>query len=293
MELKHLRTIVEGLDSLASIEQEHPVLGKQLLRFVKEVSDCCENAYERLSKALGDVRGLSSTPSQQEIEKVLETINQAPSSKWFKEVSGICNRLEVLAEEFNPAFSEQLDYTRKYDETDYDKLSSLFQLLKKHEYDLKNDIRGAVEVIQTKLGRAKNTGNVENARKYALSVQKEISQSIDEISKISIRIAGGDSKGVERIFQAEIAENALRRPERVLILNMFFVSVCLTLGATVFQFLNIFQFILITGFTLTVVIVINAFYLRTISDLSDENFIRLLELALLKFLAPLMGRRDN
>ena len=150
-----------------------------------------------------------------------------------------------------------------------------------------------MEVIQTKLGRAKNTGNVENARKYALSVQKEISQSIDEISKISIRIAGGDSKGVERIFQAEIAENALRRPERVLILNMFFVSVCLTLGATVFQFLNIFQFILITGFTLTVVIVINAFYLRTISDLSDENFIRLLELALLKFLAPLMGRRDN
>jgi hypothetical protein len=60
-----------------------------------------------------------------------------------------------------------------------------------------------------------------------------------------------------------------------------------SLGATVLQVLAFYQFVLLSGFTLTAVIVLNAFYLRTIDKLSDESFLKLIELAILKFFAPL------
>ena len=66
--------------------------------------------------------------------------------------------------------------------------------------------------------------------------------------------------------------------------------VALTLAATVFQFLAVYQFILATGFAITAVIAVNALYLRSIDKLSEENFLKLMQLALLKFFAPLTRR---
>jgi hypothetical protein len=212
MELVHLQTVVEGLDSLADIEKEHPELGAQLLSFITRVSDCCERAYERLSEALGTVRGLSSKPNSQEVEAVLKKLNDAPSSKWFKEVAGICDQLAALAEEFKPPIVEQLNYTspfgQNYENASKDmsapryaahyKIAPLLSLLQKHERELKDDIRTIVANLQAKLGPAKDTGNVEDARAYALAVQNEISGSIDHIKKLGFRIAGGSSKGASR-----------------------------------------------------------------------------------------------
>jgi hypothetical protein len=173
----------------------------------------------------------------------------------------------------------------------YYKIASLLSLLQKRESELKDDLRFTVMIMQTKLGPAKDTGKVEEAREYALTVQEEISYSLDQIKKLSLQIAAGSSKGVSAILTlAEIAEDALRRPERVLILNMFFVTLVVALGATVFQFLKVYQFILVTGFAVTAVTVINALYLRTIDKLSEENFFKLMQLALLKFFAPLTRR---
>ena len=292
-ELVHLQTLVEGLDSLADIEKEHPKLGAQLLSFVTRVSDCCGRAYERLSDALGTVRGLSSKPNAQEVEAVLKKLSDAPSSKWFKEVAGICDQLAALAQEFEPPIVEQLNYTSGSGQNyaAYNKIAPLLGLLQKHEGELKDDIRTIVANLQAKLGPAKDTGNVEEARAYALAVQNEISSSIDHIKKLSLRIAGGSSKGASAILTpAEIAENALKRPERVLILNMFFLVLVVALGATVFQFLAVYQFVLVTGFAITAVTIINAIYLKSIDKLSEENFLKLMQLALLKFFAPLTRR---
>ena len=149
------------------------------------------------------------------------------------------------------------------------KIAPLLSLLQQNERELKDDLRKTVAIIQTKLGPAKDTGNVEEARDYALAVQEEISHSIDQIKKLSLQIAAGSSIGVSAVLTpAEIAEDALRRPERVLILNMFFVALVVALGATAFQFLEVYQFILVTGFAVTAVTVINALYLRTIDKLS-------------------------
>jgi hypothetical protein len=45
-----------------------------------------------------------------------------------------------------------------------------------------------------------------------------------------------------------------------------------------------------SGGDLTAVIVVNAFYLRTIDKLSEKGFLTLMQLALLKFFAPLTRR---
>jgi hypothetical protein len=305
MELVNLRTIVEGLDSLAEIEKEHPKLGRQLLDFTTRVSDCCERAYDRLSEALATVRGLSSRPTQQEVESVLKKLNDAPSSKWFKDVAGICDQLAALAEEFEAPIGEQLRYTssfgENYEQASKDmtapryaahyKIAPLLSLLQKHERQLKDDIRAIVARLQAKLGPAKDTGNVEDARAYALGVQREVSESLDHIKKLSLRIAGSSTDGASAILTpSEIAETALRRPERVLILNMFFVFLVVVLGATAFQYVAVYQFVLITGFAITAVTVVNALYLKSIDKLSEESFLKLMQLALLKFFAPLTRR---
>ena len=139
---------------------------------------------------------------------------------------------------------------------------------------------------------SRENGDFQELRKYALDVQNEISQCIDGIKKISYQIKGTSSDGSTIILTPEkIAENALRRPERVLILNMFFILVAISVGATIFQFLTIYQFILVAGFAITIVIVLNAFYLRTIDKLSEESFLKLLQLALLKFFAPITKKK--
>jgi hypothetical protein len=302
MELFHLYEIINGTTSLAEIEKLNPVLGTQLGSFVAEVRDCCSEAYGRLSNALSSVVTLSSKPTVGEIEKALRLMREAPDSHWFKNVSGICDRLAALATKFEPQIDKQIVYARSLNQqvpiTDENihsyvgprssQIAELMRLLQRHEGDLKEDLRRAVSEIESRLGKAKATGDVEEARQYAMKVREEIAKGSDQIAKISYQIAGSSSKGAETILSpGEIAEKALRRPEIMAIISMFFLLLVFYSGAAVFRFLAVYQFVLLTGFTLTAVIIINAFYLRTIDKLSEESFLKLMELALLKFFAPL------
>jgi len=308
VELVHLQTIVEGLDSLAAIEREHPALGAQLFKFVNDVSECCGQAYSRLDTALATVRSLPSRPSSHDIDAVLRTLADVPNSQWFRDVTGICDRLAGLATGFGPAITKQIRYTSPFGDHWADssahpdapryaahyKIAPLLSLLEQHERELKDDLRKAVATLQTKLGPAKDTQNVEDARRYALDVHGEITRSLDEIRKLAIQIQAGSSQGASVILSAaDIAEGALRRPERVLLLNMFFLITVVAAGAAAFQFVRAYQFVLITSFALTAVLVVNAFYLRTIDKLKEENFLKLIQLALLKFFAPLTRRKEK
>jgi hypothetical protein len=68
--------------------------------------------------------------------------------------------------------------------------------------------------------------------------------------ELSFQIEGGSSRGAEAILTpGEIAEVALRRPERMLILSMFFVVILFSLGAFAFRFLKFYQFVIVSGFT--------------------------------------------
>jgi hypothetical protein len=66
MELRALQAIAEGTESLAVLEGEHPILGKQFKDFVTTVDNCCRKAYERFSTSLDDVLTLSPKASKEE-----------------------------------------------------------------------------------------------------------------------------------------------------------------------------------------------------------------------------------
>ena len=300
--LVNLREIIEGLNSLAKIEKEHPELGDRLYFFVNSISENCGKAYNRLSETLSKVRALPAKPTNKEIKVLLNEIRDVANGEWFKKVERICEQLAALAEDYKEPIKKQIAYLKNTGNdsvsTQNDsvnpafweryKIINLLQILQRHEADLKADLRMAVNRIEMLLGDAKSTQNVQEAKEYAFSVQNEIAESLGQINKLCLQIAAGSSKGVSVILDpAEIAENALRRPEQVLILNMFFLCVALGLGAAAFQFVDVYQFILITGFAITAVVVVNAFYLRTIDKLSEESFLKLMQLALLKFFAPL------
>jgi len=302
MELSNLSVIVEGLDSLAAIEKEHPELGTALLAFVQRVGACCDQAYSRLSDALGTVRSLPAKPRKGEITAILKILNDAPNSKWFKEVTGICGQLEALIEEFQGPLSNQMQYAMTpsaareksvdAERNDaYRKLGALFVMLQHHEGDLKDDMRDVVAKLEAKLGPVKDGGSIESAREYSLRVQKEIASRIDHVKRLCLRIEGTSGGGVRAVLDnAKVAEDAMRAPGRMMVLNMFFVVVLIIVAASIFQILTVPKFLMATAFAITAVTILNAFYLRSIDKLREESFLKLMELALVKFFIPLTRR---
>ena len=288
MELSALQGIVEGADSLAQIEREHPVIGEQFKAFIVEIQSCCEETYRRLSDTLGMVRQISDKPSDQEIQRLTAAINNLPNSNWFKNTSRICDRLRLLADKFSGEISDQIQYDQQTGGHKAPDLSRLLTALGKGEGDLKNDMRNVVWSLQSEIGEAKTKGNFSDVRGLAANIQKEIDMGIDEITRVSGSIKGTSSTGAEDLFEAE---KALQTPERMLILSMFFLVFIFSLGAFAFHFLKAYQSILVTAFALTAVIVVNAFYLRTIDKLSEKGFLTLMQLALLRFFAPLTRRK--
>jgi hypothetical protein len=69
-----------------------------------------DEAYGRFSNALDLVLQLPASPTDHQIEGVLKKLTDASDSKWFKEVSQICNRLEVIANAVAPELQLQIKY---------------------------------------------------------------------------------------------------------------------------------------------------------------------------------------
>jgi hypothetical protein len=115
-------------------------------------------------------------------------------------------------------------------------------------------------------------------------IAEVLASKFENLSRVEIK---PDGTIVMEGEKKQVAEDALRTPERVLLFNMTLLVVLLGLGATALQYLTLTAFVLLTGFILSAVVVVNAFYLRSIDKLRDESFMELIKLALLKFFAPL------
>lgn len=283
MELWALQTIANGAASLGEIERGHPDVGKKLKGFVLTLNRCCRDAYERLSSALDSVLTLPEQPNKAQINSVLQVLKDASNSEWFKKVSNICDDLAALAN----TYDNELQHIARDLSSESERRNSILYLLAilhRHEGDLKTDIRETVDAIKVDLTKLR----VSTAKRRALRIKDEIDQSLTRINGVTLQIAGSSQDGATELLDREqIAEIALRKPERVLIFNMAFVLVLLLGGGTVLQFISILAFPILTGFVLSAVVVLNAFYLRSIDKLRDESFMELMKLALLKFFAPL------
>lgn len=282
MELWAFQQITEGMDSLAQLEEVNPVLGKKLKDFVDRVSRCCVVAYERFSSSLDSVLTLPLHPDESQRSAVLGVLRAASDSSWFRDVARICDELAAVANTYDADLRRQAENQREGDGR-YS-IRMLLEILHMHEGSLKDDIRSVVDTLKTEIA----TDRIEDARQRALRIKGEIASYVTRITGTATRIAGSSRDGAQAVLsKEEVAETALRRPERILVFNAGMVVLLLIVGATVLRFVSIFAFPVLTAFVITVIIVLNALYLRSIDKLSEENFIELMRLALLKFFAPL------
>lgn len=285
MELWALQSIADGTVSLAELEAEHPVLGRNLKDFISTINRCCRDAYERFSSCLDDVLTLPNKSSDASKAAVIQKLRDASSSDWFRDVARICDDLAAVANTYDTDIRKHIDEVQVGAAKDRHSLSMLLMILHKHEGDLKEDIRHAVDHLMMDLSDSKIAG----ARQRAMAIKDEINRNLMRINGVAVKITGSSSDSANEILtKAQVVEAALRRPERVLLFNMAWVIALFVVGATVMQYISLVAFPLLTAFVLTAVIVLNAFYLRSIEILSEESFMELMKLALLKFFAPLM-----
>lgn len=119
-------------------------------------------------------------------------------------------------------------------------------------------------------------------------IAEVLASKIENLSRIEIK---PDGTIVMEGAKKQVAEDALRTPERVMLFTMTWVVVLMGLGAAVLQYLSLAAFVLLTAFILTAVTVVNAIYLRGTGKLSEASFLELMKLALLSFFAPLARRK--
>jgi hypothetical protein len=135
-----------------------------------------------------------------------------------------------------------------------------------------------------------SNGEIGRARSEALKLKGEIERNLTRINGVALRIVGSGKDGASELLKRQVAADALRRPERAMMLNMAFVLVLLAAGSVVLLNVSFGAFVGLAAFILAAVVVLNAFYLRSIDMLKEENFIELIRLALLNFFSPLARR---
>jgi hypothetical protein len=284
MELWALQTIAEGTVSLAELERNHPILGRNFKGFVSTINRCCRDAYQRFSSCLDDVLTLPNAPSDAQKAAVIKKLRDASDSEWFRDVARVCDDLAAVANTYDADIKKHASDLQGDGSQKRQTLLMLLAILHKHEGDLKQDIRQAVDHLKMNISDSK----IAEARQRAMTIKDEIDRNLTRINGVAVQITGSSTDGASEVLtKDQIAEAALQRPERVLLLNMAMVVILLILGATVLQYVSLLAFPLLTGFVLTAVIVLNAFYLRSIDELREEPFMELMKLALLKFFTPL------
>lgn len=181
--------------------------------------------------------------------------------------------IRLIRDTYEPDIMKHVDDEMHGDREKRWSLLNLLRILQKHEADLKWDIRNAVDSLKMDVSGS----SIREAKQRARSIKDEIASNFTRINGVAIQITG--SGRANEVLKRQIAEAALRRPERVLLFNMAMVVILLIVGATLLQFIPLWAFPLLTGFVLTAVIVVNAFYLRSINQLTNESFIELMKLA--------------
>ena len=215
-------------------------------------------------------------------------ILQQPSpgpAVWFKEVAKICDDLGALVEEYEDPIQAQANKTG-VDPDQRRSLKELLNILNKHEGDLKRDIRNSASLLGNEIA----ANRIGNARSHAKALREEIGDQLAKTHCAALDHWFEPAWSIRDLDREQVAEEALRTPQRVLLFNMAMVLLLFILGAAVMQYITLLQFPLLTGFVLTTIVVLNAFYLRSIDKLKDKSFLELMKLALLKFFAPLARR---
>jgi len=201
VELWALQNIADGTASLAELERQNPLIGKKFKYFVETINRCCREAYERFSICLDDVLTMSRRPSVGEKAAVLEKLRGASDSEWFRDVAKICDDLAAVANTFDADVKRHAEAApdgRPDGSSPRHSLMMLMLILHKHEGDLKQDIRRAVDHLKVDIAQS----NFGEARNKTLQIKDEIDRNLTRINAVAITIAGSASNGASETLEA-------------------------------------------------------------------------------------------
>jgi hypothetical protein len=285
-----LSGIIREVDTLAELEAKHPVLGRDLGDFLTRLKTACEKAYEHFLENIQPLTTLDAPPVGQSLKAIREQLGETYSHHWFKNVGRVCDILHSLDDPYG-AKLQQIGLTESSGPGATTRLWALVGVIDKHEKNLEEDIESAARSLENALETAVQTGDAMPLRQMAIQQRQQLSEQLRQLQSAVTRSVGTSNRAVG-MLKEEIAESALAsRPMAMYLLNGFFLLIFLAAFGAVANYFPWYTFVLISGAAFTGLVLLNAFHLRQIGALSEENFLSLIRLALLKFFAPLTRRR--
>ena len=138
-----LQVIADGTVSLAELEQQDPILGRNFKDFITTINRCCPHAYERFSVCLEELLTLPSEPSETMKAAVVQKLSHASD-----DVARTCNELAALADAYDADIRKHASEPQAAGSQKRHSLMMLLMVLHKHERYLKQDIQHAVDVLK-------------------------------------------------------------------------------------------------------------------------------------------------
>jgi phosphohistidine phosphatase SixA len=293
--LSLIAELAEGLGTLAQLEAKDPIMGARVKDFTVEIKRVCELAYDHLLKTLTKIAVLSGLPSKAEHAKLMTELASTHDHDWFKNVAKICDALAALRSEFGDTLSahrakQDQERIAKGDAALQWTAPSGFELMIDAIYEgersFENDIAGMAYTLEELLRQSQRSQDIMPAAEAAFQSRRQIQDGLGRLRVAANRIIGSGKEGSKLLEQR--AEEVLRDDPYFMFKAGSLLLIMLLAAATMIaKTVSFYMFPLITGFALTGVIVISALQLKASGKLPDATFLKLMELALLKFFAPL------
>lgn len=283
---ENINRLAKEMDNLAVVAKSshNPELQKEVQSFVESVKKEVDKGFADVHQILAEVAYLKdSEVNQDKIRELQKGLSDTYAKDKFKNLLQICDRLHVLAERYRDKIEPFVK-----SEFQLDNSSQLFWLLHKHEGAFMYTIKNALNQIVASLEEYKQPQDYNQTRQLARSAQIELQDILDKVVNTSHRFQGSLSGGTLDLLQTKkVADNVLK--------NSPLFSLSCYLGATIILLTALTivagntspkSFTIITLATYTGLIIIGALQLRNDNKLKEENFLKLINLAMLRVYLP-------
>ena len=272
-----------GLNTIAELERAKPMAGKRIEDFAIRIQKICNTAYENLIKTLEKVSQLASPPPDAEFKALMMELAATYDHAWFKDVTHICAKLAALREEFGQSL-----YKYAGEPVETNGIHAMIDAIYEGERSFEDDIAETATRIEKLVRHSRRTGDILPAADAAAEAREQIRKGQRDMAVSLERVIGSAPDGARKLMEAK-AEAVLREdPYFMYKASSLLLIVALAAGTAVARTVPFYMFPLVTAFALTSVVVIGALQLRASGKLGEANFLKLMQLALLKFFAPLM-----
>jgi hypothetical protein len=287
-QLDRLGTELDDVQAVAKASHNKK-LEDDVQRFVADVGREVDKAFSDVYEVLGEIAYLKpSELTEDRVKELQARLANTYSRDKFKTVEKICDALHLLAERFRRDIEPHLTAAGGVPQS-----SQLFWMLDKHEGAFIYIIRNAVPEILTILDDYKAGKDIDAARARARRAQDELKATLDHVTHAYHEVIGALPRGTSHLLEPDrVADEVLRRSPwfsgAFYLVAALILLTALTIVAGNTKPLA-FPVVVVAAFAgLTL---IGALQLRNDGRLSEQNFMKLVDLALKRVLLPLARKK--